>query len=323
MSNDIENLLRSAEAPAMGVDPQHVIAGATRTRRRRRTAYGAMGLAAALVVGAGIGVEQAGRRADPAPATSTAQAVGKLFRQSSIGDGRVEGYVVSLRAGQPQVRRVAPGSAPLRLTQNLPGGVKVFRDGTHTVVITPLPLAADDAEVVFADGANVGSTTGGSLRLTGTLAVEVSVTEKPGAVRAVIWNIGSTGYSTTGERAQVASFPDARVYWYPRLDQFGLQGSQIGSLAAEPPKTGYVAVSGGSGTDYASYFAVGVPHGARNIALKPGPGIALPTAQVRQLGTSAYDIVYVRVPAKAAPHGSIVRSVTWTDGSGTHTRAFE
>ncbi|NYJ73579.1 hypothetical protein [Allobranchiibius huperziae] len=326
MSDDIETLLRHADAPAMGVSAQEIIAGARRTRRRRRARYGAYGLAAALVVGVGVGADRVvANRSHLTPATETATGpIGALFAHAKLGDDHFDQYVVSGTADDLTVR-VVGSSSTLRRIQHLSGGASVFRDGSQTIVATPLPRTADQVSVRFTkDPADQTTTSGAELRVNSALNVDLEVTDQPVMVRAVLWSSGADFRSTTGERAQVATFGHTQVYWYERFGVYGVTGaypvgdtSGLGSFVS-----GYLSTSGGvsGGT---SHFAATVPHGARDVSVRVTKGDTANAPQVRRLGDTAYDVVYVTGTVKdASSADGFVQSISWTDASGRHTKSY-
>lgn len=323
MSDDIETLLRHADAPAMGVSTQEIIAGAQRTRRRRRARYGAYGLAAAVVIGVGVGADRVvADRGRLTPATqSTTGPLGALFKNAKVGEDRFGEYRVSGTAADPRVY-IGGASAALRRTQHLGSGVSAFQDGSHTVVVTPLPRAADRASVIFASDSTggIGST---GMRVNAAATVQISVTEQPGTVRAVIWSEGADYFSTTGERAQVASFAGTRVYWYERLGIYGLDQPDGSSSARGSFLSGYLSEAEGPTGHMTSRFAATVPHGARDVSVRTAKGDTANEPVVRRLGDTAYDVVYVSAPPqKVTSKSSFVQSISWTDGSGRHTKSY-
>lgn len=330
--NDIESLLRETDAPAMGVSADAVIAGARRTRRRRRTTVGAFGLAAALVVGVGVGADRiVANRASVVPASQygTSGSLGKFFKGTPIGGARGSGYVVSGGINSLRVRIDVPGSRPLVVKQELPGGVQVFQDGQHTVVVAPLPRATDAASVLFKDPDHTTGNSEEPVRLSAGVNAGLFATQNPGVARAVTWNIGARYYSNGGERAQVASFPGATVYWYSGLKVYGMDFEGQGLTMDGTPASTYLGalVSKPSQT---SRFAAALPLGAHDLSLQARPGQRLSTPQVRRLGTTSYDMMYVTAkPSATASSGSntlsttsIVQSVTWTDSTGRHTKSY-
>ncbi|MDQ2851510.1 hypothetical protein V3G39_16985 [Dermatophilaceae bacterium Sec6.4] len=324
--NDIETMLREAPAPDMGIDPSAVIAGAQRSVRRRRATVGAFGLAAALVIGATVGTTQlANHQSSTVPAQyGTSGPLGALFKDSKVGEQRFSEYIVSRSAaGELTVRTNAPGTTPLPRTGALPGGIAAFRDGQHVVVLAPLPRITQDAMVVFkTTDNNGGGVTSSGMRLSTGHTVAVFVTEKPATPQAVLWNVGADYFSSTGERGQVASFTDARVYWFPKLNVYGFAASDGGTSKQEPPSNSYLGGGQLTGGKSSSFFAAAVPRGARAVSVQARAGQRLNPLQIKPLGTSPYDVVYVTSPPTPGDHTAIVGSITWTDSTGRHTKSF-
>ncbi|MBO1765970.1 hypothetical protein [Allobranchiibius sp. GilTou38] len=326
MSDDIETLLRHADAPAMGVSAREIIAGARRTRRRRRARYGAYGLAAALVIGVGVGADRVvANHAQLTPATeSSTGPLGALFAHAKLGENHFDQYVVSGTADDLEVR-VAGSSSTLRRIQHLNGGASVFRDGSQTIVATPLPRTADQVSVRFTTyPTNLRTASSAELRLNPTLNVDLEVTDQPVTVRAVLWSSGADFRSTTGERAQVATFGNTQVYWYERFGVYGVTGAQpvgdtsgLGSFVS-----GSLSISGRVSGD-TSHFAATVPHGARDVSVGVTKGDTANPPQIRRLGDTAYDVVYVTGTVKdPSSADGFVQSVSWTDMSGRHTKSY-
>ena len=329
MTTDIETLLRTADEPAMGVSAREIIARAQRTRRRRRARYGVYGLAAALVIGAGVGADRVvANRADVTPAAETATGpIGALFAHAKVGDDHFNQYVVSGTADDLAVR-VAGSSSTLRRIQHLNGGASVFRDGSKTVVATPLPRSADQVSVRFTTyPTNLRTASSAELlRVHSNLNVDLEVTDQPVTVRAVLWSSGADFRSTTGERAQVATFDHTQVYWYERFGVYGVTGadpvgdsSELGSFTS-----GDLSISSGRSGKDTAYFAATVPHGARDVSIRVTKGDTANPPQVRRLGDTAYDVVYVTGMIRdAASSDTFVQSISWTDASGRHTKSYD
>lgn len=334
--NDIESLLRETEAPTMSVSAHNAIAGARRTRRRRRTTIASFGLAAALVVGVAAGANQLTAHQSsvvPAAQYGTSGPLGKLFKGLPIGGHDGHGtatvpyvdtkgagatggqtYVVSRHDGKLELRKDSAQGIPLPVIQTVASGIEVFRDGQNTVVAAALPRGTDSSNVLFTPA---GTTSGENLRLSANTNVAVVSTPKPATVRAVTWSIGSNYYSSTGERGQVASFGDFNAYWYPQLNIYGIPGDYTDGS----PAVGVIGNAGPVKGGWKNINVLTLPHGARNVQVQGPNGVTSTAPQIRRLGTSSYDLALV-TSITAKPLDSFVQSVTWTDSAGRHTKSY-
>lgn len=331
MNEDIETLLRGAPAPAMRVSADDVIAGATRTRRRRRVNAASFGLAAALVIGVGVGATQLStNRADPVPATqSDTAALGKFFKDTKVGEGRFNDIVVSAVGATFGVRSNDPKAPAYSQVGSLPGGGTIFRSRDHTVVMAPLPRGTDRASLIIAsDSKLTGSTYGVGMRFSGGTPVGFFITAPTATPQAVRWNIGSEYYASTGERGQVASFPNARVYWYPKLQVFALDSDSPGitlEAAQGNPSTGYFTGGGGMGESAKQFFAAAVPIGSSDVSLliTNGSGSVqsrIPNPKIARLGSTNYQVAY-----QGRNNNSefmALSGIEWTDSTGRHIKKF-
>lgn len=334
--NDIETMLREAPAPDMGIDPSAVIAGAQRSVRRRRATVGAFGLAAALVIGATVGTTQLANQSSTVPAAQygTSGPLGAVFKGLKVGGDDGNGsvqmpfagatglspiggqkYVVTRQDGGLQLRRNSAQSAPLPVVQRLASGIDVFRDGEYTVAAAALPRGTDDAKVLFAP--DTGLMVASAVRVSATTNVLLAATNNQVKVRAVTWSIGASYYSTSGERAQVATFGGTHIFWYSGLNIFGLNSLRADSTPDSPLQTGIP-----DGNKFSLEFATGLPRGSHDVTVHAAAGVRLTTPQVRPLGTSSYDIVYMKAATAKMPPPNLVASITWTDSTGRHTKSF-
>lgn len=160
------------------------------------------------------------------------------------------------------------------------------------------------------------------MRLSTGRTIAVFVTEKPANPQAVLWSTGPDYFSSTGERGQVASFANARVYWYPKLNDYGFAEGGVGTSKQEPPSSSYLAGGQLTGGKSSAFFVAAVRRGARAVSVQARAGQTLNPLQVKPLGTSPYDVVYVTSPPTPGDHTVIVGGVTWTDSTGRHTKSF-
>ncbi|AKU16840.1 hypothetical protein [Luteipulveratus mongoliensis] len=343
MTRDPLTLLQNTEPDAMEVDSTVVMRRGRQLRRRRRAGAATVGAGAAAVVGAvALSLTWNGSTTRPglsgasSPTSSSDWSGSWSFFEDDpttpAGDvamdlaGRRTVYRIGHSdAGYTAARMTDVGATPLPLSVRGPGGTMVFKDGSLTVLVAPIPGDTSNALDFFTPEPKDMPTTGESrgVKLGDGSAAYVSATSHPiDQVRAVTWQTraGTLGSLLSSERAVSAT--GVLAFASSSGSTWGLfapsYAGAAGAIApmnecrsenVEPLNGGMIIEPTGAPSARATYaggtrvfrVACVVPHGASGLRVTASDA-ARPYAhhEVKPIAGTSWDLVMVsgEIPLK-------------------------
>ncbi|OAB86524.1 hypothetical protein AWH69_14465 [Janibacter melonis] len=338
---DLEALFHAAPVPDMGVDTGAVVAGARRTRTRRRVAAVSGVTAVALVVGgAWLSLPGSRDRASTDPAAPTSERLVVPPSTGLVDDLPGVTYDVRLEpaAGTSDSGRVVVSDGARRVEidvrrEDLAGTAGITRrlGPRDFVVVTDSAVQGVDIELTASSTSTGGRSSADTVIGRTGLKVFAVRFEQPvssGDVEGTLAVDGSRVWSSTpgGHPGRVSSAKipgqEAVLYVDPALDLMGAVGGGNGASVHLSDVDDRVALlwSGEGTTGAAGLFPTGADVTSASVTWDaPGASPGRRTAAVVTLEPSGRAAWYATIASPGARYDFTTASLTWTDQDGTHT----